>query len=273
MTRVKRERRFRSRLHPRVLRKRSSPYLAAENRNEASPGYQLFMLVLCIYALAVLATQTVVKLDPQVRGVLDYADYAVCSLFFLDFLFSLARAPSRWQYLATWGWLDLLSSIPMLDAARWGRAARIVRVFRVVRGLRATKLIATVVLRRRAESSLLAASLVAILLIIFCSIAVLHFETSPDSNIKSAEDAVWWAFATITTVGYGDRYPVTSEGRFVAAVLMSAGVGLFGTFSGLLAAWFLSPEQDSNSSDLKTIRAELEALRSVMERRGQDSPR
>lgn len=61
-------------------------------------------------------------------------------------------------------------------------------------------------------------------------------ETAPESNIKTAEDAIWWAFVTITTVGYGDRFPVTTEGRIIAALLMTAGVGLFGTFTGFIAS-------------------------------------
>ena len=223
-----------------------------------SPGYQLFMLVLCLFALGALAAQTAIRLEPQTRGILAYADYAVCAVFLVDFVISLWRAPDRRRYLVTWGWLDLLSSIPTIDVARWGRAARILRVFRVLRGLRATRLLASLVLRKRAQNAALAVSLVALLLVVFCSIAVLHFEAEGDSNIKTAEDAIWWAFATITTVGYGDRYPVTSEGRLVAAVLMCAGVGLFGTFSGFLAAWFIGPQAASDEADVK---AELAALR------------
>jgi voltage-gated potassium channel len=114
-------------------------------------------------------------------------------------------------------------------------------------------------------------SLVALLLIVFCSIAVLHFETDPESNIKTAEDALWWAFATITTVGYGDCYPVTWEGRLIAAILMCAGVGLFGTFSGFLAAWFIDSEPAKAtpqvSADLRELREEVAALRRTLEQR------
>jgi voltage-gated potassium channel len=227
------------------------------------------MLVLCVYALAVLAAQSAIAFEPETQGVLDYADYAVCALFFTDFAVNLVRAPNRWRYFLTWGWLDLISSIPTIDVTRWGRAGRIVRVFRVVRGLRATKLLARVLIERRAENVFLAASLVALLLLVFSSVAVLQFEDEPESNIKTAEDAIWWAFATITTVGYGDRYPVTSEGRFIAAILMSAGVGLFGTFSGFLAAWFIGPQPDSSPPDVNAeigaLRAEIAALRASME--------
>jgi len=226
------------------------------------------MLAMCLYALGELALRSSVRLSPSTMIILDYSDAAVCAVFFVDFAVSLALAPDRRKYLWTWGWLDLLSSIPTIDIARWGRLARVLRVFRVLRGLRATKLIATLVLRRRAENTFLAATLVALLLVVFCSIAVLHFETAPDSNITSADDALWWAFATITTVGYGDRYPVTGEGRVVAMVLMAAGVGLFGTFSGFLAAWFLGPDVAESDSELVALRQEVAALRSSIDRLG-----
>ena len=230
-------------------------------RNER-PGYQFFMLVLCLYALAALAVQNV--LGEHERRILDYADNLVCLIFFADFVVSFIRAENRAKYFFTWGWLDLLSSIPMVDAARWGRIARIARIFRVLRGLRATKILATFVVRHRAQNTFLAAALLAILLVVFCSIAVLQFETVQGSNIRSAEDAIWWAVATITTVGYGDRFPVTPEGRLIAVILMCAGVGLFGTFSGFLAAWFLTPDETGAESEIAALRREISSLRSEL---------
>ena len=58
------------------------------------------------------------------RNILEYADFLVCVVFFGDFLFTLIRSENRWRYLRTWGWIDLLSSIPAVDVLRWGRAAR-----------------------------------------------------------------------------------------------------------------------------------------------------
>jgi voltage-gated potassium channel len=235
-----------------------------------SAGYQLFMLLLCFYAFLALGAQAILPLDAGTKEVLDYADYAVCALFLADFVYCLWRTPNRWRYFITWGWLDLLSSIPTLQMTRWGRAARVARICRVLRGLRATKLLITLILRRKAESSFLAVSLVALLLIVFSSIAVLHFERDPASNIKTAEDAVWWACTTITTVGYGDRYPTTSEGRLIATVLMCAGVGLFGTFSGFLAAAFIESDAGTESrrvsDELSHLRDDLAEVRRLLER-------
>jgi voltage-gated potassium channel len=238
--------------------------MVADKHALESPMYQVVMLALCVYAVTSLGIQVAVRLDPDIRTILDYGDYAVCVLFFGDFLLSLWVAPNRWRYLYSWGWLDLLSSIPTLDVARWGRIARVVRIVRVFRGLRATKLLTSVVLRHRAQNTFLVASLVALFLIMFCSIAVLHFEDVPEGNIKTADDAIWWSFTTITTVGYGDRYPITGEGRFVAVILMCAGVGLFGTFSGFLAAWFLGPVEAATDSELSELRKEIQSLREAI---------
>jgi len=229
------------------------------------PLYQLFMLALCVLALAGIIVQHASD-DPEIEAVLDVADFVICIAFAIDFVVSLWTAPDRLRYLATWGWLDLLSAIPMLDPMRWGRLARIVRITRLLRSIRAARVLSTAILSKRRQSTLLIATLLALVLITASSTAILHFENSGEANIKTAGNALWWAFATITTVGYGEYYPVTAEGRIVAAILMTAGVGLFGAFSAALAAWFLVPENEETDAEIAGMRDEIQKLREAVER-------
>jgi voltage-gated potassium channel len=230
-----------------------------------SPPYQLFMLFLCLFTLAGVGAQVLLSPSPEVARILQGADTVACAIFFVDFCVSFRRAPNRWRYFYTWGWIDLLSSIPVLDITRWGRFARVARLLRILRGVRAAAIVGDALLERRKQSAFLAASLMLLLLLVTASILILMVETDAASNIKSAEDAIWWAATTITTVGYGDRFPVTTEGRLIAALLMAAGVGVFGVLSGLLAAWFVEPAQASEQRDeaiteLRALRDEVRAL-------------
>jgi len=232
-----------------------------------SPGYELFMLALCVAALVILLLEVVFRADPRIVQVLEWADTFVCWVFLADFVLSVRYAVNRWRYLRTWGWLDLLSSLPPLDVARWGRIARIVRLARVLRALRASRMLSQRLLRERGKSAALAAALLALFLIVGSSAAIQHFEDEAESNIRTADDAVWWAFATITTVGYGDKYPLSGEGRFIAALLMTAGVGLFSAFSATLAAWFLAPEDEATDAEIAGLREEVARLRRAVEER------
>ena len=143
-----------------------------------------------------------------------------------------------------WGWIDLLSSVPLIGYLRVGRIFRLIKLLRIIRAFKTTNHFVQHVFVNKTKGALTSASVIAILLVIFSSIAILHVETDPNSNIKTAEDAIWWAYVTITTVGYGDRFPVTTEGRIVAAILMTAGVGLFGTFTAYMASLFVTDKKN-----------------------------
>lgn len=208
--------------------------------------YDLFILALSIAALVLLAASAAAPLDPEAQRLVDLGDLFICGFFFADFVRNLVRASNRWRYLVTWGWLDLAASIPAVDALRLGRLGRIVRLLRILRLFKATRILLHAVTERRRESAAWAALLVSILVIFTASVGVLEFERRAGGNIVSAEDALWWSMTTITTVGYGDRYPVTTGGRLVAVALMVLGVGLFGALSGMAASWFMEPLKTTN---------------------------
>lgn len=228
--------------------------------------YQLFMLVLCAWALLILAAGVFTQWSESTRTILGYADTAVCVIFFGDFLKSLWEAPRKFHYLRTWGWIDLLSSIPVADPLRWGRAARALRILRVVRGVKSARKMAHFVFERREQSAFFSTVLLSLLLLVSGSIAILEFEGAAGGNIASAEDALWWAVSTMTTVGYGDRYPITAEGRLIAVFLMTAGVGTFGVLAGLVASWFLSPAAEEADQDREEIKALLVELRDMKQK-------
>ena len=97
-------------------------------------------------------------------------------------------------------------------------------------------------LAQRAQSAAYVVVLAALLtLTIGASLMAIVEEPAPNANIKTGGDAFWWAFVTMTTVGYGDTYPVTEAGRFIGMVTMAVGVAIIGVLSSFLASWFLSP--------------------------------
>jgi voltage-gated potassium channel len=170
-----------------------------------------------------------------------------------------------------WGWIDLIASIPNLDILRWGRLIRIIRVIRVLRAIRSFQRILSIILQHRTRNGLASICVTFLLLVVFSSIGILLCESGPGANISNAEDAIWWSVTTITTVGYGDKYPITTEGRIIAMVLMFAGVGLFGTLSGLIASHFLGttspPEEDASQQVLKELRELRARVDDIAERK------
>lgn len=231
-------------------------------------GYELFLLALSVWVLVILLVEVLVPLPEDVSIIIQGVDQVVCVFFLIDFLHRLATAERRVRYLLTWGWLDLLSSIPMVDALRSFRAARIVRIVRLLRAARSGRQIVLWIMARRAQSALFAAIFLAVVTLVVGSIAILYFEQDDmGANIRRGEDALWWSMVTITTVGYGDFYPVTAGGRLVAGVLMTIGIGLFGTFSGYLATWFLESGMEREFDETEAIlQARIDALSDSIDR-------
>lgn len=206
----------------------------------------LMVLILSIYVLAALVIDTLYVLPPETSLLLNYIDNVICIFFLIEFCIRFGKAEKKMKFMR-WGWIDLISCIPMVDFLRTGRLLRLIRLLRVIRAFRTTKNVVDHVFANKVQGAFTSVSIIAILLVIFSAIGILQVEKDPNSNIKTAEDAIWWAYVTITTVGYGDKFPVTTEGRIIAAVLMTAGVGLFGTFTAFVASWFVADNTQQNS--------------------------
>ena len=268
--------------------------------------YELFMGILTLLSLGVMAWLLFAS-NEQIQAILVATDTVFCLVFLLDFVRSLRLAPDKSAYLLgprpgrslPEGVLDLLGSTPAVGAFRIFRVFRLLRIRRLLTGRTPSQLIHDFV-AGRASSALYVVALVAILVILFGSTAIVYAEQrSPDANIVTGSDAVWWAFVTITTVGYGDRFPVTEIGRLIGALTMAVGIGVFGVFTSYLATVFMaSPsaaeepasstepdaaqpsaasavmttagsadreDVDTLSSQLSTLQAEIRELRRLLE--------
>ena len=234
-------------------------------------GLQLVMLVLSVYVLVALFADTTFHLPVQISALLRTLDTIICFIFLGDFFYHLYRAEKRLAFLK-WGWVDFISSIPLLTWFRWGRVVPMIRVIRVLRGARSVKYILHILFKNEARGIFGTVALVTATLLIFASIAILNVETVPESNIKTASDALWWAMATITTGGNADKFPVTAAGRIIGVILMTTGVGFFGTLTAYIASMFLNLGKTSGTSEpelakeLRLIRERIESLETKLPR-------
>ena len=215
-------------------------------RRELKPiGYELFIGALSVLSIINLVLLIVIRNDENLTTVLYIMNAIMFPIFLGDFLYRFFTTESKSGYFFRgFGWADLLSSLPFpqLKILRLFRLWRVIRLF-IEFGAR--NLVRQFMLHR-AENALLTVGFLVLCVLEFGSLAVLSAEsTSPNANITNAADAIWWAYVTITTVGYGDKYPVTNAGRIVGIFVMTAGVGLFGTLSGFLANKLLTPPAEA----------------------------
>lgn len=219
-----------------------------ENNSNKFGLLNLAVFVLTIYVLGALIVDITFKLSEETSRLLNYIDIAICIFFFIEFCIRFYQAENKLKFMR-WGWIDLISSIPMINFLRFGRIFRFIRLIRIIRAFRTTKHFVTYIFSNKVQGTFVSVAILAVLLIIFSSIAILQVENAPNSNIQTAEDAIWWAYVTITTVGYGDKFPVTTEGRIIASFLMTAGVGLFGTFTAYIATLFVSENKTNKEKN------------------------
>jgi voltage-gated potassium channel len=207
---------------------------------------------LMIAALVFLAAYAVPILNSDLPGWLLYLcrslSWVTWGIFVVDFAVRLFLADERLCYLVR-HWYDVL-----------------VIVLPLLRPLRLLRLIPLLsVLNRRAQTRLRGQVAIyvaggAILLAFCAALAVLDVERSnPDANIGDFGDAIWWAVTTMTTVGYGDRYPVTGVGRMVAFALMLGGIALLGAVTATLAAWLVE-SVEAEKEQAEDLRATIRRL-------------
>ena len=236
-------------------------------RYEARTDAPLLVLSVCfiaVYSLEVAAP----GLPAGLRFLIDATSWVIWALFAVDLAIRVWLAERRLRYLLTHPVDVLVVLLPAL------RPLRVLRVFTagqalVTRGgrvslLRSTQAVATA----------------AAILILIAALSVLDAERdAPGAHITTFPDALWWAATTVTTVGYGDMFPITGAGRMVAVALMFVGISLVGVITATVAAWFIDQTRDAAKAEnvdlaerLRKMEATLAELHAVVLADGPELP-
>ena len=259
-----------------------------------SNAYNIFILVLTVLSLAVMVV-LLLPISDATMQLLSVYDNLICVIFLVDFFLNLRAASKKSDYfIKERGWLDLLGSIPSLGLLtnvgkyaglfRLARLSRLARITRLLRGNKKKQLVDDI-LKNRSQYAAFITILLTILVLTVASVLVLQFESkSPDANITSGGDSLWYSIVTITTVGYGDRYPVTPAGRITAMFIMFMGVGIIGALASLLSSLLVgSPSAPAEEvapvlepapmveQEITAMKNELAAMRQLLEKLAGDN--
>ena len=194
-------------------------------KKTAAPSLVLSLL----FTLSFVTPIYLYPINSNLKNLCTLINYSTWVLFAIDYLvqFKLASNPSK--YLKTHIFELLLVILPF---------------FRPLRALRAIAFTAQASVRSKKafiKSIPLVMTAATILMIVIMGAAILDIErNAPGANIKTPMDALWWGLVTITTIGYGDKFPVTTEGRLIAGVLIIFGVAMISAITASFATWILT---------------------------------
>jgi len=223
------------------------------------------VLVVSVISLVLIIWETFVPPPPDTLNQFILIDRYACAIFMIDVLVRWRRMNWSRKYWK-WGWVDVLAAIP-LDSAF--RAMQAIRIYRFVRLARIIYKFKGVTKGTTLNEKLLAMPGITLVVILISTTLIVEVESkAPNAMIKNGGDAIWWALSTVTTVGYGDMYPVTTQGRFIAAVLMLVGIALFGSISAFVTSKIILPKEDrDHEGEMREIRAlhkEVKELRQTL---------
>jgi voltage-gated potassium channel len=217
------------------------------------------MLVLALLFAGTIALPEFVELGESGEAALDAIGWLIYGIFAVEIGARIYLAPNRFSYAAA-HWFDLLIlAIPLLRPLRAARSLRALRLLRGLQLLGPLARSASEIRRLLAYKGVTGGLLVATLAVMVCSAAIWRVEADSNGPIHDLPDAPWWALTTITTVGYGDTYPVTPEGRAIGVVLMLVGIGVFGTLTASVAAFFIETSDEQELTEIRESLRRIEA--------------
>ncbi|MCK9335645.1 MAG: ion transporter [Candidatus Cloacimonetes bacterium] len=190
-----------------------------------------------------MSLEFVLPFSPELIRVTTSIDYVVCFLFIGEYVYKAATASRPLSYAGVHVF-DLISSIPAIPSLRF---FRLMRVFRFMRGFRGITSLIKAFQKKPMGTALVTYTIYTGVILFYSSLAFNKYEFLLNEKVNGYGDSLWMAFTTLTTIGYGDIYPVSTEGRFVAVVLVLTGAGFFALLSGEMATLLIgTSKQDKH---------------------------
>ena len=204
--------------------------------------WNTFIILLSAYTVIEFLIEIVTKIPEHELLILEAIDLTICIVFLFDWFYFFAKShyKKRYAYIHS---LDFISSIPFaqfLRPFRIVRAARIIRILRLTRGFKGISRFLEIFAKNKARSIMTIYLSITLIIYFYCTLGIYTFEIGQNKNINSFGDVMWMAFTTLTTVGYGDCYPVTAGGRILCGLLVIIGLGLFSLIIAEFATYILS---------------------------------
>lgn len=230
-------------------------------REKLSLVFEAVILFLIISDIILLTSLFFVDVSPETYTIIVYYDLFVVLVLIPEFIYRLWKAPDRKKFLLH-NWTDILGMIPEIIV---GPISTFFRYFRLIRIIRIIALFKSEIrhfLRLMRKTNIDYGVFVVVIILMVSSILFFYFEFGANENVNTFDDAFWYLLVTITTVGYGDIYPETTQGRILGFVIMATGIAFTSFLTATITSRFV---KSSERSEFETVDRKLDKIQSELD--------
>ena len=198
---------------------------------------------LILYSVVCFSLETLPEINQSAKSFLRYSEIVVVVVFTIEYFIRVALSENRLKFIFSfYSFIDLMAILPFylafavdLRTLRLIRLLRLARILKLVRYNTAMQRFAKALYLAKEE--LVIFTIASLMILYLAAVGIYHFEHAAQPEIfRSIFDCLWWSVATLTTVGYGDIYPITIGGRFFTFIVLMVGLGLVVVPTGIVAS-------------------------------------